>query len=99
MRRLACLAHGIADVPYELDVLGDLAALDNDDAKDTVVHFIQLADEFDSGSDFDLEVDHPELINGASGLGITATLALYRRWAQEVLATFAAHPVPASLMS
>jgi len=41
---------------------------------------------------FDLEVDHPELINGASGLGITATLALYRRWAQEVLNTFTAHP-------
>jgi hypothetical protein len=99
MRRLACLAHGIADVTYELDVLGDLAALDKDDAKDTLVHFIQLADEFDNGSDFDLEVDHPELINGASGLGTTATLALYRRWAQEVLNTFVAHPVPASLMS
>jgi 7-cyano-7-deazaguanine synthase in queuosine biosynthesis len=99
MRRLACLAHGIPDVTYELDILGDLSALDKDDAKDTLVHFIQLADEFDNGSDFDLEVDHPELINGASGLGISATLALYRRWAQEVLNTFGAHPVPASLMS
>jgi hypothetical protein len=99
LRRLACLAHGIADVTYELDVLGDPAALDKDDAKDTLVHLIQLADEFDNGSEFDLEVDHPELINGASGLGITATLALYRRWAQEVLTMFAVHPVPASLMS
>jgi 7-cyano-7-deazaguanine synthase in queuosine biosynthesis len=99
MRRLACLDHGIADVKYELDVLADPASLNKEDAKDTLVHFVQLADEFDTRSDFDLEVDHPELINGASGLGTIATLALYRRWAGEVLAAFTAHPVPASLMS
>jgi 7-cyano-7-deazaguanine synthase in queuosine biosynthesis len=98
MRRLACLKHGIKDVNYDLDVLSDAAALDKPDAKDTLVHFIQLADEFDSKSDFDLEIDHPDLINGASGLGVSATLALYRRWGQEVLATFATHPVPASLL-
>ena len=99
MRRLACLAHGVDDVDYELDVLGDLTALDKDDAKDTLVHFIQLADEFNTSTDFDLEMDHPELINGASGLGLTGTLALYQRWAKEVLTTFAAHPVPSSLMA
>ena len=75
MRRLACLAHGVDDVDYELDVLGDLTALDKDDAKDTLVHFIQLADEFNTRTDFDLEMDHPEFINGASGLGLAGTLA------------------------
>ena len=99
MRRLACLAHGIDDVDYELDVLGDLTALDKNDAKDALVHFIQLADEFNTSTEFDLEMDHPELINGASGLGLTGTLVLYQRWAQEVLTTFAAHPVPSSLMA
>jgi hypothetical protein len=99
LRRVACLQHGVDDVNYELDVLGDFAALDKDDAKDTLVHFVQLAEEFRDGGDFDLELDHPDLINGASGLGVGETIDLYRRWADEILTTFAKHPVPRTLMS
>jgi 7-cyano-7-deazaguanine synthase in queuosine biosynthesis len=99
LRRIACLQHSIDDVDYELDVLNDLAALDKDDAKDTLVHFIQLAEEFRDADDFDLEFDHADLINGASGLGVAETIALYRRWADEVLTTFARFPVPRTLMS
>ena len=71
---VACLQHGVDDVDYELDVLGDFAALDKDDAKDTLVHFVQLAEEFRDGDDFDLELDHADLINGASGLGVGETI-------------------------
>lgn len=99
LRRVACLQHGIDDVHYALDVLGDPAALDNADAKDTLVHFIQLAEEFRDSDDFDLEIDHADLIGGASGLGIADTIAVYRRWADEILTTFGAHPVPRTLMS
>ena len=83
LRRVACLKHGIDDVDYALDVLSDFAALDNDDAKDTLVRFIQLAEEFRDGNDFDLEFDHADLIGGASGLGVAETIALYRRWADR----------------
>lgn len=99
LRRVACLEHNVDDVDYELDVLSDPAALDKDDAKDTLVHFIQMAEEFHDGDDFDLELDHADLINGASGRGVSDTIALYRRWASEVLTTFADYPVPTSLMS
>lgn len=99
LRRVACLQHGVDDVNYELDVLGDFAALDKDDAKDTLVHFVQLAEEFRDGDDFDLELDHADLINGASGLGVGETIDLYRRWADEILTTFAKHPIPRTLMS
>lgn len=99
MRRVACLQHQVDDVRYDLDVLGDDASLDRLDAKDTLVHFIEMADEFRQGDDFDLELDHPDLINGASGIGVAGTLALYRRWADEVLTTFAAYPVPSGLMT
>ncbi len=99
LRRVACLQHAIVDVDYDVDVLTDSAALDKDEAKDTLVHFIQLAQEFRDGDDFDLELDHADLINGASGLGINQTIALYRRWADEILTTFDKHPVPRTLMS
>ena len=51
------------------------------------------------GDDFDLELDHADLINGASGLGIEQTIARYRGWADEILTTFGKHPVPRTLMS
>ena len=98
LRRVACLSHDIPDVAYDLDVLDDHAALDKPDAKDTLLHFIEMAQEFRDADDFDLELDHPDLINGASGLGVSETIALYRRWAGEVLTTFSAHPVPKGLM-
>jgi hypothetical protein len=99
MRRVACLQHGIDDVDYDLDVFADEAALDKPDAKDTLVHFVETAEEFRDGDDFNLELDSPDLINGASGIGVAETLALYRRWADEVLTTFASYPVPKGLMS
>jgi hypothetical protein len=98
-RRLACLIHAIPDVAYELDVLDDTQALDRDDALDTLTHFIMTAEEFRDEDDFELLMSHAELLGGAFAPGADATLALYRRWAGEVLAVLEAHPVPRSLMS
>jgi hypothetical protein len=98
-RRLACLTHAIPDVEYELDVLGDSAALERDDALDTLTHFIMTAEAFRDEDDFELLMSHSELLGGAFAPGADAALALYRRWADEVLTVLEAHTVPRSLMS
>lgn len=98
-RRLASLTHSIPDVAYEVDVLNDRDALERDDALDTLTHMIMTAEAFRDEDDFELLMSHAEILGGAFAPGADAALALYRRWAGEVLSVLEAHPVPRSLMS
>ncbi|MGO9762689.1 MAG: 7-cyano-7-deazaguanine synthase [Solirubrobacteraceae bacterium] len=99
MRRISCLVHNVEDVTYELDVLNDAPTMDKADAKDTLTHFIEVAQDFRELDDFDLELTYPDLINGASAMSIAETIAMYRRWADQVLDTLVGYPVPRSLMT
>ncbi len=97
MRRISCEHHGIQDVDYDHDVFDDYAALSDDKARDNLTHFISLIEDLSEMDDVTMEVEYPELLNGAPALTLTQTIDLHRRWASEASAVLFSHAVPSSL--
>ena len=97
LRRISCERHGVPDVPYDHDVFDDPAALNDDKARDNLTHFISLVEDLGELDDVTMEIEYPELINGAPALTLAQTIDLHRRWADEASTVLFAHPVPLSL--
>ena len=97
MRRISCETHGVADVPYDLDIFEDAAVLDDDRARDNLTHFVALIDDLSSLSDVELEYEYPELLSGAPAMTLAASISLHRRWASQAEAVLRSHSVPVSL--
>lgn len=97
MRRISCETHGIADVPYDLDIFEDADALADDRARDNLIHFLALVDDLSSLTDVELEYEYPELLSGAPAMTLAETIALHRRWASQADSVLQSHSVPVSL--
>ena len=97
LRRVSCAHHGIADVPYKIDMFDDVASLEDSRARDNLTHFISLVEDLHELSDVELEYEYPELLGGAPALTLPDAIALHRRWAAEAASVLFAHPVPAGL--
>jgi 7-cyano-7-deazaguanine synthase in queuosine biosynthesis len=97
LRRISCEHHSVTDVPYDHDVFDDPAALGDEKARDNLTHFISLVQDLAELDDVSMEIEYPELINGAPALTLAQTIDLHRRWAHEACAVLFAHPVPVSL--
>lgn len=97
MRRISCETHGIADVPYDLDIFEDAEVMNDDRACDNLAHFVALVDDLASLTDVELEYEYPELLSGAPAMTMAGSISLHRRWASQADAVLAAHSVPASL--
>jgi 7-cyano-7-deazaguanine synthase in queuosine biosynthesis len=97
LRRISCESHGVADVAYDHDVFDDHSAINDDKARDNLTHFISLVEDLSELDDVTMEIDYPELINGAPAMTLRQTIDLHRRWAGEASAVLFSHPVPAGL--
>jgi 7-cyano-7-deazaguanine synthase in queuosine biosynthesis len=97
LRRVSCERHAVPDVAYDHDVFDDPAALNDDRARDNLTHFISLIEDLKELDDVAMEIEYPELINGAPALTLSQTIDLHRRWADEASSVLFAHPVPVSL--
>lgn len=97
MRRISCETHGVADVPYDVDVFDDVHALDDQRARDNLTHFVALIDDLASLPDVDLEYEYPELLSGAPAMDLADSIALHRRWAAQADAVMSSHSVPTGL--
>lgn len=97
MRRISCETHGIADVPYDVDIFEDTAVLRDNRARDNLTHFVALIDDLSSLTDVELEYEYPELLSGAPAMTLAENISLHRRWASQATAVLDAHGVPAGL--
>lgn len=97
LRRISCERHSVTDVPYDHDIFDNPAALGDEKARDNLTHFISLVQDLAELDDVSMEIEYPELINGAPALTLAQTIDLHRRWASEASAVLFAHPVPVSL--
>lgn len=101
VRRLAMLAADLPDEAYGLDVLGRPQDYLGTDAYGNLVDLLGLCGDYLALSDVDLLRRSPELIDcAASGVSLTETVALYRRFAEEVCQVVRTHfPTAAPLIS
>jgi len=97
MRRISFLLAGVDDAVYTTDIFSDPAALERDSAADNLVHLVRLIQEIEAGSDLELQLSYPELLNGGSALSVDDTLDLYRRWAGQAASILFQHPIPNSV--
>lgn len=98
LRRIACESHGLTDVPYAHDLLGDPEALNDPIARDNLVHMLVQLHDLQDLDELVLQFEYPELLNCAPQLTLAEAIELHRRWAQQALGIFQAHPVPMSLV-
>lgn len=97
MRRISCETHGIADVPYDVDIFEDPGVLNDNRARDNLTHFIAFIDDLSSLTDVELEYEYPELLSGAPAMTLAESISLHRRWASQADAVLYSHSVPVSL--
>jgi 7-cyano-7-deazaguanine synthase in queuosine biosynthesis len=98
LRRIACESHGLADVPYANDLFDDAAALDDEIARDNLVHMLVQLRDLKELDELVLEYEYPELLNCMPGLTLNEAIDLHRRWSQQALGILEAHPVPSGLL-
>jgi hypothetical protein len=98
MRRIAFLAHGVGDTPYQHDILTDADVLNRDFAKDNLVQLIAVLEDIATSSDDEFEFRYPELMAGSSAISATEARDLHRRWADQALAVLRNYPVPSGLL-
>jgi hypothetical protein len=67
-------------------------------AADNIAHMMSLLSQIESGTDLELQLDYPELLNGDDAISVGESIALYRTWANEALGLLGSYPNPRSLL-
>jgi 7-cyano-7-deazaguanine synthase in queuosine biosynthesis len=96
-RRIACETHAVADVAYDADLFEDTSHLRDNRALDNLAHLVAFVQELQEMSDFELEYEYPELLNGGPAVTLREAIDLHRRWADQAAAVLFAHSVPKSI--
>jgi 7-cyano-7-deazaguanine synthase in queuosine biosynthesis len=94
MRRISFETHGVPDADYKEDAFDDPDAIQTAFAVDNLTHLVRLVDGIRSSSDLEMQLNYPELLNGASAMSIGGCIDLYRRWADEAAAILFTRAVP-----
>ncbi len=97
IRKISFEWNSLVDVEHAADPFIDAAVMDSDFARDNLTHLVRLVEEIRVSSDLQLQLDYPELLNGARQLDPPATIDLHRRWASQAETILYSHPVPDSL--
>jgi hypothetical protein len=100
LRRISMLAAGLPDEAYEIDLLADPEVYRGTEAYDNLIDLLTQAVRVSSGTDEQLLVQWPQLLDLASaGVSVEDALAMYRRYAEEVWRVTREHfPAVALLM-
>ena len=99
MRRISCELHGADDVDYQRDIFGDPTVLGDPKAKDNLVHLVTSIIDLQSKSDFELDLDFPELMGGGRHMSTAEARALHRRWADQAALVLHSHTVSGAMLS
>jgi 7-cyano-7-deazaguanine synthase in queuosine biosynthesis len=100
LRRIALLASGLPDETYMMDLLGSPEDYRGTDAYGNLVDLLTQAAELLTCTDFELLVEHPQLLDlEAAGVSVTDTIRALRRHAAETQHVLMAHfPASAALL-
>jgi 7-cyano-7-deazaguanine synthase in queuosine biosynthesis len=100
LRRIALLASGLPDEAYMMDVLGSPEQYRGTDAYGNLVDLLTQTAEMFARTDFELLVEHPQLLDlESSGLSVMDTVKTLRRHAAEVQHVVLSHfPASAALL-
>jgi hypothetical protein len=94
MRRISFETHGVADASYTDDAFDDPSVLEKEFSADNLTHLVRLVDEIEASTDLELQLNYPELLNGASSLSMRDCITLHRKWAREAANILFNRPVP-----
>jgi hypothetical protein len=92
IRRISFEWNGAQDCTYDRDAFADPSVLDNEFASDNLTHLIRVLDDLANKSDLDLQLDYPELLNGATALPLAPNINLHRRWSTQGLDVISGYP-------
>jgi 7-cyano-7-deazaguanine synthase in queuosine biosynthesis len=100
LRRIALLSSGLPDEAYMMDLLGSPQEYRGTDAYGNLVDLLTQAAELLTRTDFELLVEHPQLLDlDAAGVSVMDTVKTLRRHAAEVQHVLLAHfPASAALL-
>lgn len=100
LRRIALLSSGLPDEAYMMDLLGSPETYRGTDAYGNLVDLLTQAGELLSATDFDLLVEHPQLLDlESSGVSVMDTVKTLRRHAAELQHVLMGHfPQAAALL-
>jgi hypothetical protein len=99
MRRISFELEKIGEAPYIANPFDDASAVMRDFARDNMSHLCQVVEEIRGMTDFDFELDHPEILDGGKMITAPEARDLYRRWASQAHAVLSAHPVSKKFLS
>lgn len=100
LRRISMLAAGLPDEAYEIDLPADPERYRGTEAYDNLIDLLTQAVRLSSGTDEPLLAQWPQLLElASSGVSVEDALAMYRRYAGEVVRVMREHfPASALLM-
>lgn len=97
MRRISFETHGVPDASYANDIFEDRLVLEKAFALDNLTHLVRIIETIRASSDLELQLEYPELLNGAGVLTMDECIALHRRWADEAATVLLGHTNPQML--
>ena len=99
LRRISMLAAGLPDEAYMLDSLGDPLSHSGTDAFTNLVDLLSQVNTVLAGSDDELVMEYPRLLDlAAAGGDIAQIIAMLRRFAGEVKEVLTAHFPPSAAL-
>ncbi len=94
MRRISFETHGVRDSNYAHDLFEDRVVLERPFALDNITHLVKIIEDIRTSSNLELQLEYPELLNGAGVLTMDECIDLHRRWADEAAAVLFGHSIP-----
>lgn len=97
-RRISFELAQITEPAHKADPFSNPADVERPFARDNLVHLCTVVHEIESMDDLELEMAHPEILDGGSQISSAEVRDMYRRWASEALGVLRGYSVPAQLM-
>lgn len=97
-RRISFEIAGVKEPRHAADPFSNAADVERPFARDNLVHLGTVVQEILGLDDLELEVRHPEILDGGSQIEPAEVRSMYRRWAQQATDVLSAYPLPRALM-
>jgi 7-cyano-7-deazaguanine synthase in queuosine biosynthesis len=97
-RRISFEIANVSEAPHAADPFSNAGDAERPFARDNLVHLAMVVQEIQRLSDLELEMQHPEILDGGTQIEPVQIRGMYRRWAQQAIGVLSRYPVPKALM-